>query len=118
MVLDALDIFAFPSLCETLGFALLEAMATEIPAVGSAVGGVPEVIVHGETGLLVPPRNSAALAGALQQLFSSPANREQMGRAGRQRVKECFLESTCVTKTIAVYRQMLGVAGPGISQHN
>jgi glycosyltransferase involved in cell wall biosynthesis len=106
-VLDACDIFAMPSLCETLGYALLEAMAHKLPAVGTTVGGIPEVIVPSETGLLAPPRDPAALANALKPLLESAELRERMGRAGRERVVRHFQETEMVRKTIDVYRQML-----------
>jgi glycosyltransferase involved in cell wall biosynthesis len=103
-VLDALDVFAMPSLCETLGYALLEAMATELPAVGSAVGGIPEVIVPGETGFVVPPRNADRLAEGLRGLLRDAELRMRMGGAGRRRVGRDFHERDMVQKTIEVYR--------------
>jgi glycosyltransferase involved in cell wall biosynthesis len=108
VIYDALDVFVLPSLAETLGYAHLEAMATELPAIGTQVGGVPEVIRSGETGFLVPPRNSAALAAALRPLLSSAELCERMGRAGRRRVIESFHEADMVSRTIEVYRAMLG----------
>lgn len=106
-VLDALDLFALPSLCEALPFALLEAMAHELPAVGTTVGGVPEVIVPYETGMLVPPRDPKALAAALKPLIESAELRERLGKAGRERVCRHFQESEMVSKTIDVYQTML-----------
>jgi glycosyltransferase involved in cell wall biosynthesis len=106
-VLDALDIFVMPSVCEAFGFALAEAMATELPAVGSAVGGIPEVMAHNRTGIVVPPRDPAALAKALDALISSPELAEQFGRAGRERVLTRFRESDMVDRTIATYRDLL-----------
>ncbi|QJW98056.1 glycosyltransferase [Frigoriglobus tundricola] len=103
-VLDALDVFALPSLCETLGYALLEAMATELPAVGSAVGGVPEVIAAGETGFVVPPRDAALLAERLRVLLKDRTVRDRWGAAGRHRVARDFHERDMVRKTIDVYR--------------
>lgn len=103
-VLDALDVFAMPSLCETLGYALLEAMATELPAVGAAVGGIPEVIVEGETGFVIPPRNADRLAAGLRSLLTNADLRSQMGTAGRDRVTRHFHERDMVRKTIEVYR--------------
>ena len=105
-VLDTLDVFALPSLCEALPYALLEAMATELPAVGSTVGGVPEVIAPGATGLLVPPRDPAALAAALRTLLADADLRSRMGRAGRTRVVEKFHERDMVRQTIDVYRKV------------
>lgn len=107
LVLDACDVFVLPSLCEALPFALLEAMAHELPAVGTTVGGVPEVIVSGQTGFLAQARAGAALAQALRPLLESADLRERLGRAGRERVVKHFHESDMVRKTLDVYRQML-----------
>jgi glycosyltransferase involved in cell wall biosynthesis len=107
LIYDAADIFVLPSLAETLGYAFLEAMATELPAVGTTVGGIPEVIVHGETGFLVPPRNPVALAEALQPLLDSGDLRRRLGQAGRQRVVRHFDEKDMVRRTIQVYREMV-----------
>jgi glycosyltransferase involved in cell wall biosynthesis len=107
LVLDACDVFVISSYCEALPFALLEAMAHELPAVGTSVGGIPEVIVHGQTGFLVPPRNPAALAAAIGPLLASVELRTQMGRAARQRVEKHFHEADMVRKTLDVYRSLL-----------
>ena len=106
-VFDACDVFVLSSLCEALPFALLEAMAHELPTVGTTVGGVPEVIVPNDTGLLVPPRDPIALANAIRPLLDSADLRERMGRAGRDRVVRHFHEAEMVRKTIDVYRKML-----------
>jgi glycosyltransferase involved in cell wall biosynthesis len=105
-VLDALDVFAMPSLCETLGYALLEAMATELPAVASAVGGIPEVVVANQTGFLAPPRAAGALAAALRPLLASAELRDRFGGAGRERVVRCFREDEMVRRTIMLYREL------------
>ncbi len=110
-VLDSLDLFVLPSLCETLGYALLEAMATELPAVGSRVGGIPEVIAPGETGILVPPREPIRLAEGLRALLNDPDLRARMGGAGRRRVVRDFQERDMVRTTIEVYRNALRSAG-------
>lgn len=108
-VLDALDVYAMPSLCEALPFALLEAMAAGLPAVGSTVGGIPEVIVPGETGLLVPPRSPDRLAAAVAELLrAGPAARERLGAAGRARVAAHFHERDMVRRTVEVYRRLVG----------
>jgi glycosyltransferase involved in cell wall biosynthesis len=107
-VYDALDVFALPSLCETQGYAHLEAMATELPAVGTTVGGVPEVIVHDETGFLARPRDPVSLAAALRPLLDSPDLRHRFGRAGRERVERRFHERDMVRRTIGLYRGLLG----------
>lgn len=106
-VLDACDVFVMPSLSETLGYALLEAMAHSLPTIGTAVGGIPEVILPMETGLLVPPRDPVGLATAIKLLLDSSDLRERLGRAARERVINHFHEADMVRKTIAVYRDML-----------
>lgn len=103
-VLDSLDVFAFPSWSEALPYALLEAMATGLPAVGSTVGGIPEVIDQDVTGLLISPRNPERLAVALAELIRSPDLRARMGAAGRQRVETAFDERDMVQNTIGLYR--------------
>lgn len=107
LFLDACDVFVMPSLCETLGYALLEAMAHELPAVGTSVGGIPEVIVPGETGFLAPARDPAALAASIRNLLSCQALRQRLGRAGRKRVIEHFHERDMVEKTLDVYQRLL-----------
>ncbi|XXX72122.1 glycosyltransferase [Sorangium sp. So ce134] len=82
-LLAALDVFALPSLSEGLPLALLEAMATGLPAVASDVGGVPTALVHGETGFLVPSGEVAPLAARLSELMADPALAARMGRCGR-----------------------------------
>ena len=89
-LLPAFDIIAVPSHIEPLGNATLEAMAAGLPVVGSRVGGIPEMIVDGETGLLVPPRNAGALAHALQTLACDPSRARALGEAGRVRAREAF----------------------------
>jgi glycosyltransferase involved in cell wall biosynthesis len=106
-VYEALDVLALSSLSETLSYALLEGMAMELPAVGSRVGGVPEVIAPGQTGFLVPPRDAGALAAALRPLLDSAELRNRMGSTGRQRVLRQFSEEQMVERTLGVYRQML-----------
>jgi glycosyltransferase involved in cell wall biosynthesis len=75
---------------EGLPLAILEAMATGLPVVASAVGGVPELIVEGETGFLVPPGDAEALGTALRTLVADPELRLRMGRAARARATEKF----------------------------
>ncbi|WP_437794404.1 glycosyltransferase [Sorangium sp. So ce693] len=82
-LLAALDVFALPSLSEGLPLALLEAMAAGLPAVATDVGGVSTVLVHGETGYLVPSDEVAPLAARLSELHANPARAAQMGRCGR-----------------------------------
>lgn len=84
------DIFTLPSWSEGFPNALLESMMAGLPSVVTAVGAMPEAVVHGETGLLVPVRDRAALASAIQRLADSPEMRAAMGQAARERVMRCY----------------------------
>src|SRR5207245_5777728 len=84
------DVFALPSREEAFGIAALEAMAAGRPVVATRVGGLPELIEDGLTGLLVPPDDPAALAAALARLAADPALRARMGQAARERAAACF----------------------------
>ena len=85
------DVCAMPSLWQdALPLAVMQPMALGLPVVASAVGGIPEMLVDGETGLLVPPGDAAALAGALGRLVDDPARCARFGRAGRERVATLF----------------------------
>ncbi len=106
-ILAALDIFVLPSRWEGLPLVVLEAMAAGLPVVATAVGGTPEVVVDGVTGLLVPPRDPAALAQAITRLLRNPDLRRKMGRAGRERVTEHFSVEQMVRKTESLYEQLL-----------
>jgi sugar transferase (PEP-CTERM/EpsH1 system associated) len=106
-IVAALDIFVLPSLWEGTSNAVLEAMAAGLPIVATAVGGTPEVVVDGVTGLLVPPRDPSALAGALVTLLHDADLRHRMGRAGRERVKQYFSLERMVRRTEALYEELL-----------
>ncbi|MGA2254241.1 MAG: glycosyltransferase family 4 protein, partial [Thermoguttaceae bacterium] len=107
-VYDAADVFVLSSIMgEAAPYVVLEAMSHELPVVGTRVGGVPEMLDSGETGFLIPPGDTAALAAALRPLLSSAELRQRMGKAGRQRVIRCFHEDDMVRKTLEVYQQML-----------
>ena len=89
-LLAAADIFVLSSRSEGLPISVLEAMSAQLPVVGSAVGGVPELVLEGETGLLVPSGDAEALADALSSLLSDGELRRRLGEAGRRRVEEQF----------------------------
>ena len=84
------DIFVAPSRFESFGLIFVEAMMFSKPVIGTAVGGIVEIVEHGRTGLLVPPDDPHALAAAIETLMNDPALRVEMGRAGRRRYEEWF----------------------------
>lgn len=112
-LLSVLDLFVFPSLEEALGTAVLEAMAAGKAVVASRVGGIPEAVVEGETGLLVPPADSEALAQAVGRLLENPDLRARMGESGRARVEEHFSLSRMMEKTAGLYRNLCSVRTGG-----
>ncbi len=89
-VLARAQLFVLSSISEGVSLTLLEAMATGLAVVATNVGGNPEVVADGETGLLVPPRDPQALAGALMRLRRNADERTRLGQAGRERVEEHF----------------------------
>ena len=117
-------IFCCPSVYEPFGIINLEAMACETAVVASSVGGIPEVVVPGETGLLVdpglrpgtfdpadPPGFSASLAAAINQLARDPKERRRLGRNGRRRVLDHFSWEAIARRTIDLYRLVLAAPG-------
>lgn len=101
------DIFCLPSLSEGLSSAILAAMANGLPVVATDVGGIPELVVHGETGYLVPPNDPLELAGALKSLIENEELRLSMGKAGRVRISERFTVGQKLDSTEAIYTQLL-----------
>ena len=116
-LLSAATVFVCPSVYEPLGIVNLEAMACGVPVVASAVGGIPEVVIDGETGVLVPydPRSPEqfdhGLAGALDRVISDPVAAADMGRHGRERAVEHFGWAEIARRTVAVYEQVLATSG-------
>ena len=100
--------FACPSLYEPLGIVNLEAMACGTAVVASAVGGIPEVVSDGETGLLVPPDDPAALATALNELLDDPGRAADMGRLGREHAITDFGWPAIAAQTAALYAELSG----------
>jgi starch synthase len=99
-------VFACPSLYEPLGIVNLEAMACGTAVVGSDVGGIPEVVADGETGLLVPPGDPGALAAALNALVGDPGRAAALGRAGRERAVAEFGWQAVAERTAALYAEI------------
>jgi glycosyltransferase involved in cell wall biosynthesis len=107
----AFDIFVMSSVTEGLGTSILDAMACGKPVVATTVGGIPEVVAQGETGLLVPPRDPRAMADAITRLLSDRALRERMGAAGLARVRQHFSAEIMVKKTLDVYERLTQPSG-------
>jgi glycosyltransferase involved in cell wall biosynthesis len=107
-VLAGLDVFVMPSLWEGFGLVLLEAMAQALPVVGSAVSAIPEIVAHGETGLLVPPRDPDALADALRTLLRDPALMRHLGMLGEDRLERMFGADAMIEATAALYHEIVG----------
>jgi glycosyltransferase involved in cell wall biosynthesis len=103
----AVDVFCLPSLQQGLGSIMLEAMAMGKPVIASAVGGIHSVIRDGETGLLVPPSQSAPIAEGILDLLRDPVRARAIGEAGRAFVKHEFRAETMVERTVEVYHQVL-----------
>jgi len=106
-LLNCMDIFVLPSLSEGFGLAVCEAMACELPVVATSVGGLPEVVADGSTGLLAPPSDPDALAEAIIRLARDVDLRTQMGRAGRARVKDRFDIRVTAQRLQQIYRDVL-----------
>lgn len=103
---NMLSIAVFPSEQESFGVSVLEASASEKPVVVSNVGGLPEVVEDGVTGLVVRPRDPAATAEAIDRLVLDPALRLRMGRAGRERVARLYAWEHCVDLMLGYYERV------------
>jgi len=109
-ILPAFDVFAMPSLNEGMGRAFVEAQACGIPVIGSRVGGVPDVIREGETGLLVDPAKSEELSTAILGLYGDAQRRTVMSRTCRDWVAPRFSAERMVERIDGLYRSLLEVA--------
>ncbi len=106
-LLSSCDLFVLPSLFEGLPLAVLEAMAAGKPVIASAIGGVDEVVTHGDTGLLVPPANPPALAGAIRAVLASPLLASRLASAARARVEREFSVEAMVRNVTRIYDEVL-----------
>jgi glycosyltransferase involved in cell wall biosynthesis len=106
-LVKSFDLFVMSSVTEGLGSAILEAMACTRAVVASRTGGIPEAVQDGVTGLLVPPRDEEALAGAIVELLGDSDRRSRFGQAGRDRVAADFSVDALVERTAAVYSRRL-----------
>ncbi len=106
--LGCLDLLVHPALKEGLGVSLLEASSAGVPIVASRVGGIPEVVRDGETGLLVSPGDAAGLASAVGRLLADAQQRRAMGARGRELMASEFSIDAMTEGNLAVYREVLG----------
>lgn len=101
--LKAFDLFLMPSRSEALGLALIEAGYAGLPSIASRVGGMPEIVRHKETGLLIPPENPHALSRAIRTLIEHPEQAQRYGKKLRETTEERFSKGRMIHDTFAVY---------------
>lgn len=106
-LLRSFDVFTLPSIAEGIPYTLLEAMATGLPSVASHVGGIGELIEHGRTGLLTPPRQPEALADALLGLLHAPESAQRMGNAAREKALAHYSLQAMVQGYDRLYQSLL-----------
>ena len=106
-LMAASDIFVHPSLWEGFGTVFLEAMRAGLPVIAADVSAVPEIVVSGETGFLTKPADSDLLYGRMKELYNDPELRREMGKRGKQRVKEKFTLEKMADGFEKVYREVL-----------
>lgn len=106
--LNQSDIFVLPSIYEPFGIVLVEAMVCRKPIVGTTAGGIPEVVKHGETGILVKTKDAVAFSKALLEFLQSPEKFTTFGEAGRKRAERFFNYNTVSRKILSTYQQLLG----------
>jgi glycosyltransferase involved in cell wall biosynthesis len=106
-LLQTADIFVLPSLSEARPRSVIEAMSAGVPVVASATGGLPSLITHERTGLLVPPGDVDYLAGALNRLIQSAAARQRLGDAGREAIEQQCRPERTAREYVALYRRAI-----------
>jgi glycosyltransferase involved in cell wall biosynthesis len=109
-LLKAFDLFVMPSHMEGLGTSVLDALAAGCPVVGTEAGGMPEILLDGQTGLVCPIRDGGAVAKAAIRLLEDRDLAQRLADAGQQRVVERFSTDSMVEGTLRVYRRLLGIA--------
>lgn len=113
-VLDALDVCLHPSRLDAFPTTLIEALATSAPVLSTSVGGIPEIIEEGKTGVLIAgPPTAGALADALEGLLADPSRRSALAEAGRRAYEERFTAEPWIRSTRALYDSVLAEAGAG-----
>ena len=107
--LEVMDLFAFPSRNEGLGSTLLDAMDHGVPIIATAVDGIPDIVIHEQSGLLVPSGDASALAAAIAELIDDPARREHLVNGARQRLSG-FTPSAMGNAYMRLYRHLRSIA--------
>ncbi len=105
-ILSSLDLFVLSSFLEGMGSSILDAMACRLPVVATKVGGIPEVVRHRETGLLVPPRSPSALAKAILRLYDNRELASRLGQKGYEVVRQKFSAEAMADKIILLYEDI------------
>ncbi len=106
-ILSIMEIFILPSLQEGTPISILEAMAMKIPVIASRIGGIPEQVIDGETGILVDPGDASAIALSILNLLESSERRHEMGENARELIKRKFSLESCVKAHKEMYREVL-----------
>jgi glycosyltransferase involved in cell wall biosynthesis len=101
------QLFVLPSLAESFPYVVLEAMAAGVPIVATRVGGIPEAVVDGQSGILIAPGSSSALAQAIVSLLDDPGRRASLAVAAGRRVRSSFGLDQMIAGTVAVYEEVL-----------
>lgn len=107
-LMSAADVLVHPSTSEAFGIVLIEAMMQGTPIIASRAGAIPEIVVHGDAGYLVEPRDSEAISQAVHQFLEDPEQQEEMGKAARQSYLRNYTLGEMTQNTIQVYRDTLG----------
>ncbi len=106
-ILSVMDIFVLPSIFEGFGIVLLEAMAMGRPVIASRVGGIPEIVAHGLTGVIVEPANPSGITSSVVKLLKNPMEAKRIGDAGRREVEKRFTAGAMARKIENVYDEIL-----------
>jgi glycosyltransferase involved in cell wall biosynthesis len=106
-ILASVDLLVVPSESETAGLAAIEGMAASLPVVATDVGGLPEAVENGVTGILVPPTDPGAIANAVLRILAEPERARRMGAAGRARVEADFSVERLVSTVAGLYARLL-----------
>ncbi len=105
--LDMFDLFLLVPKMEGLGSSILDAQYFSLPVIATPVGGIPEIVIDGETGILIPVNDEHRLAQAMIELLENPDRRKSLGSAGKRRMEELFTAKVMAQRTVAAYQKIL-----------